>query len=73
MFQQTANISKLRTFKYVYDFTRLELLQKLVGEVRGEEMSYPIAATGGEALKDIFSEVPELGWKRLVNEFLHSL
>jgi glycine cleavage system H lipoate-binding protein len=48
-------------------------LQKLMGEARGEEMHYKMAATGGEALKDIYGEVPEIGWERLVNEFLHSL
>ena len=48
-------------------------LQKLMGEARGEEIHYKMAATGGEALKDIYGEVPEIGWDRLVNEFLHSI
>jgi glycine cleavage system H lipoate-binding protein len=30
----------------------------------------PMAATGGEPVDDIFGNVPEIGWKRLVNEFL---
>ena len=47
-------------------------LQRLMGEVRGEEIQYKMAATGGEAQKDIFGEIPEIGWDRLVNEFLHS-
>ena len=48
-------------------------LQKLMGETFGEENRYKMAATGGEALADIYGEVPELGWDRLVKEFLHSL
>jgi glycine cleavage system H lipoate-binding protein len=47
-------------------------LQKLMGEVYGEDTRYKMAATGGEAISDIYGEVPELGWDRLVNEFLHS-
>jgi glycine cleavage system H lipoate-binding protein len=47
-------------------------LQKLMGETLGEERAYPMAATGGEALPDIYGEVPELGWERLVNTFLHT-
>lgn len=47
-------------------------LQKLMGEVLGEDTQFKIAATGGEALSDIYGEVPEIGWDRLVNEFLHS-
>ncbi len=31
---------------------------------------YQMAATGGEAIKDIYSAVPEIGWDRLVEEFL---
>jgi glycine cleavage system H lipoate-binding protein len=30
----------------------------------------PLAATGGEPVDDIFGNVPEIGWKKLVNEFL---
>jgi hypothetical protein len=29
-----------------------------------------MAATGGEAIKDIYGAVPEIGWNRLVEEFL---
>ncbi len=47
-------------------------LQKLMGETYGEEVQYRMAATGGEALSDIYGEVPEIGWDRLVSEFLHS-
>ena len=47
-------------------------LQKLMGEVYGEDIQYKMAATGGEAINDIYGEVPELGWDRLVGEFLHS-
>ncbi|MEW6187955.1 MAG: glycine cleavage system protein H [Thermodesulfobacteriota bacterium] len=47
-------------------------LQKLMGEALGEERVYPMAATGGEALADIYGEVPQLGWERLVNTFLHT-
>ncbi len=47
-------------------------LQKLVGQTLGEERPYAMAAAGGEALKDIYGAIPELGWDRLVNTFLHS-
>jgi len=47
-------------------------LQKLMGEVYGEDIQYKMAATGGEAISDIYGEVPELGWDRLVGDFLHS-
>jgi glycine cleavage system H lipoate-binding protein len=36
----------------------------------GEETDYPMAATGGEAIGDIFGTIPEIGWDRLVKEFL---
>jgi hypothetical protein len=29
-----------------------------------------MAATGGEAIGDIFGTVPDIGWDRLVREFL---
>jgi hypothetical protein len=35
-----------------------------------EETDYKLAATGGEAVSDIFGAVPNIGWDRLVNEFL---
>jgi len=35
-----------------------------------EETGYQIAATGGEAIKDIYGMVPGIGWDRLVEEFL---
>jgi len=35
-----------------------------------EEVGFRMAATGGEAVGDICSAVPEIGWDRLVNEFL---
>lgn len=47
-------------------------LQSIVGEAYGEEMKYRMAATGGEAIADIYGEIPEIGWNRLVSEFLHS-
>jgi glycine cleavage system H lipoate-binding protein len=31
---------------------------------------YPTMPTGGEALKDIYGTVPEIGWDRLVREFM---
>ncbi len=31
---------------------------------------YPMMPTGGEAIKDICGTVPEIGWDRLVDEFL---
>jgi glycine cleavage system H lipoate-binding protein len=30
----------------------------------------PMAATGGAPVDDVFGNVPEIGWKKLVNEFL---
>jgi glycine cleavage system H lipoate-binding protein len=47
-------------------------LRGRIHEVLGEEDHYQIAATGGEALTDIYGEVPEIGWDYLVAEFLHS-
>jgi glycine cleavage system H lipoate-binding protein len=35
-----------------------------------EETDYRLAATGGEAIKDIFGAVPHIGWDRLVKTFL---
>ena len=35
-----------------------------------EETGYQMAATGGEAIGDIYGAVPEIGWDRLVQEFL---
>jgi glycine cleavage system H lipoate-binding protein len=35
-----------------------------------EETDYQMAATGGEAIGDIFGTVPDIGWDRLVREFL---
>jgi hypothetical protein len=32
---------------------------------------YPTMPTGGEAIKDIYGAVPEIGWDRLVREFMH--
>ncbi len=34
------------------------------------ETGYPLASTGGEVVSDIYGAVPELGWDRLVDEFL---
>jgi glycine cleavage system H lipoate-binding protein len=35
-----------------------------------EETDYQLAATGGEAIGDIFGAVPQVGWNRLVKTFL---
>lgn len=35
-----------------------------------EKTGHRMAATGGEAIKDIYGAVPEIGWERLVEEFL---
>jgi glycine cleavage system H lipoate-binding protein len=35
-----------------------------------DETDYQLAATGGEAISDIFGAVPTIGWDRLVKEFL---
>lgn len=31
---------------------------------------YPMVPTGGEAIRDIYGSVPEIGWDRLVREFM---
>ncbi len=51
------------------EFSRL---QAILGDVMGENARYKMAATGGDALTDIYGEIPEIGWDRLVKEFLHS-
>ena len=35
-----------------------------------DSAGYQMAATGGEAVKDIYGSVPQIGWDRLVEEFL---
>ena len=35
-----------------------------------DETDYQLAATGGEAIRDIYGSVPNVGWDRLVKEFL---
>ena len=47
-------------------------LQTILGSLTGEGFRYKMAATGGDALSDIYGEIPEIGWDRLVKEFLHS-
>jgi hypothetical protein len=44
--------------------------RRLMG-VLGSEYE-DLAATGGQALRDIFGHYPEIGWDRLVREFLHT-
>lgn len=34
------------------------------------ETSYKLAATGGRAVEDIYGQIPEIGWDKLVKEFL---
>jgi glycine cleavage system H lipoate-binding protein len=41
-----------------------------LGTLLGEDPRYPLVPTGGEALRDIYGTVPEIGWERLVREFL---
>jgi len=36
----------------------------------GEDSQYPLVAAGGEAIGDIYGTFPELGWDRLVREFM---
>lgn len=36
-----------------------------------DETGHPLAATGGEIISDIYGAVPQLGWGRLVDSFLH--
>jgi hypothetical protein len=42
----------------------------LLTTLLSEETDYRLAATGGEAIKDIFGAVPHIGWDRLVKTFL---
>lgn len=41
-----------------------------LGALLGQDPRYPMVAAGGEALRDIYGTVPEIGWDRLVQEFL---
>jgi glycine cleavage system H lipoate-binding protein len=41
-----------------------------LGALLGQDPRYPMMAAGGEALRDIYGTVPEVGWERLVQEFL---
>lgn len=43
---------------------------KRLGTLLGQDSRYPLVAAGGEAIKDIYGSVPEIGWDRLVQEFL---
>jgi glycine cleavage system H lipoate-binding protein len=36
----------------------------------GEDPRYPMVAAGGDAIHDIYGTFPEIGWDRLVREFL---
>lgn len=37
-----------------------------------EETGHQLAATGGRAIPDIYGQLPELGWERLKQSFLHT-
>jgi hypothetical protein len=57
----------------LFDSESLEWTDKEAGRLNtmlGADPRYPLMATGGEAVKDIFGMAPELGWDRLVREFL---
>ena len=41
-------------------------LSRMVSDTSG----YALAAAGGEVVKDIYGSAPEVGWDRLVEEFL---
>lgn len=43
--------------------------EKLVDMV-AQETGYQLAATGGEFVDDIYGQAPQVGWERLVREFL---
>jgi glycine cleavage system H lipoate-binding protein len=36
----------------------------------GEDPRYPLVAAGGDAIRDIYGAFPEIGWDKLVREFL---
>ena len=40
-----------------------------LGAMMADDAPYPLAATGGRAVNDIYGEMPELGWDNLVNAF----
>jgi glycine cleavage system H lipoate-binding protein len=42
-----------------------------LGAMLSGTTGYPTMPTGGEAIKDIYGAVPEVGWDRLVREFMH--
>ena len=41
-----------------------------LGGLLSGSTGYPMMPTGGEALKDIYGTAPEIGWDRLVREFM---
>ncbi|MBU2549100.1 MAG: glycine cleavage system protein H [Proteobacteria bacterium] len=41
-----------------------------LGSILADNCGYRMAATGGRAVDDIYGQVPEIGWDRLVHEFL---
>ncbi len=41
-----------------------------LGKLLSSDSRYPQMASGGEAIRDIYGSVPEIGWDRLVQEFL---
>jgi len=47
-------------------------MEKEVARLHGLVMAEhgPLAATGGEPVDDVYGNAPEIGWKRLVHEFL---
>jgi len=51
------------------EFSRL---RTILGDAMGEDTQYKMAATGGDALTDIYGDIPEIEWDRLVEGFLHS-
>ncbi len=41
-----------------------------LGGLLSGAVGYPQMPTGGEAINDIYGTVPEIGWDRLVHEFM---
>lgn len=57
----------------LFDSDGLEWTDKEAGRLNtmlGADPRYPLMASGGEAVRDIYGMVPEIGWDRLVREFL---
>lgn len=62
------NLKNLR-----FDAEGLEWIDDEAGRLNvllGEDARYPMVSAGGDAIRDIYGAFPEIGWDKLVREFL---